>query len=314
MKIKVTTVSGEETQLEDIISLSITETAGVPCGCLAARVKGNNPGGEIVSVKAYLNGKPVFNGFCDTQRVSEGEDSFETFIYARSTAALLVDNEAQPYTFFCPSAKQLCLNYAEKLGFVCSLPEIFSQDRYQVSKGTSAFGAINNFVSFITGKPIYVSAENELKLLETGKKPQGFAGYKIKSVCAVTNRSEPISAINYKKRSEPDYSLHTKSALSDDIKINRTKFLNLSVLPGWQREYCVLDKIKKSFEDYKILEITVDGYFHGGLYELYNYSGKSGVFENYLLYEKKYACDSRGEYTKLVLKKQIDIKEITYVD
>ena len=39
-----------------------------------------------------------------------------------------------------------------------------------------------------------------------------------------------------------------------------------------------------------------------------------GDFEDYLLFEKIYSVDKNGEQTKLVLRKNIDIEEVNYVD
>ena len=100
-----------------------------------------------------------------------------------------------------------------------------------------------------------------------------------------------------------------------DFNVNeRVRYGNLASLTQWQREYTVLKKLKDSFEDYRNLEGTVTGYMSKPLLQRFSYSSAIGEYENYVLTEKEYIYSTSGERTRLTLKKEIDIKEITYVD
>lgn len=314
MKIVLKNVEKKEFSADDITEFVMTETVGAACSCVQLKFKSDCPVGEIASVKVYHNEKIVFNGFCDNQRISLCSRGFDISIYARSSAAILVDNEAKPFTYKAPSAKQLCLNNTERFGFKCCLPEISCNYKYQVIKGTSAYGAVNNFVSLIAGIPVYVTPDNEIKIFEKSSKEKDLGNYDIISFTAVINRSEPVSKINYKKEASTFYNIHIESQTAAGIGLSRERYLNLSSFPQWQRDYCATEKLKASFESYEILELQVNGYVTDELYSTFFYSGELGYFSDYILTEKKYCRSGDSEITKLILKKKIDAKENIYVD
>lgn len=316
MRIAVKTVEDKEYGLEHITELNFTQTAEAACDCFSAVFKSNIPIGEIVTVQVFDKDKLVFSGYCDMQRISEDKDGFEVYFYARSCASILVDNEAEPFTYNKPTAKQLCFTFAEPFGFTCDLPEIAIEQKYEVAKGTSCYGAISRFVELTAGKQIYVTPQNRIRLREKSGDIKDFGRYKILSAKSVINRSEPLSQICFKRASSSTgYRLHTAAGAQADFKLcERKQYVNLSSLEQWQREYAVLQRLKNSYKNYKILEITVSGYVEEDLYQRFSYSSKIGDFEDYILTEKKYTIDKNGSVTRLTLKKEFDVKEITYVD
>lgn len=314
MKIFIDTVDSRGIELDNITELCITQTAGVSCDSLCVRFKSSSTVGEIVSVKAYDGRNLIFNGYCDNQRIYENEKGFETYFYARSTASVLVDNEAEPFTYNKPTARQLWFIYAKPYGFTCNLPVITTDEKYEIAKGTSCFGAIGRFVNLKTSKSIYVTPDNSIELLEASKDVKSLNDYNILSSSFVINRSEPLTKICFKRRnSEVGYNLTTKAEASLGFN-ERKEYLNLSSLPQWQRENAVLQRLKGSYADYNVLEVVVAGSVTEDLYQRFSYHSKSGDFEDYILNEKRYVFNEKGESTRLILKRKIDIKEITYVD
>lgn len=315
MKVMLEMLGGRKITVTDIKEFNFIQTAGVPCDGLWMYFSTDGSVDEICRVKAYEGDRLIFNGFCDTQKSTENASGSELFVFARSGAALLVDNEAEPFTYDKPSAKQLCFTYARKYGFVSKLPEIYSNMKYEVVKGTSCYGAISNFVSLLTGNSIAVTPENEITLLTASEDVRHFSGYNIISLKHTINRSEPYSQILYKKSyREPRYSVHTEAVLADELGINRSVYMNLSSLPQWQRENAVAQRLRQSYRDYKVLELEVSGYADEPLLQRFNLITHKGRYENYQLTEKKYVRDKYGDYTRLTLKKITDIKERTYVD
>lgn len=315
MKISIFTVSGKEYSNLDLTEINFTQTAGVPCDSLSFCFKSNDFIDEINQVKAFDADSLIFNGYCDCQKRSLTENGFENYIYARSSACILVDNEALPFTYNCPTAKQLWYSLAKDKGFENRLPDVTGSDKYEVSKGTSCFGAIRQFVELKTGRVMFVSPDNELRCFEKSESIKELNAYKILSSVSTVNRSEPISRLCVKKSSnDTDYSLNIYAQVSEEIAINRTQYLNLQALPQWQREYSAQNKLKSFYDDYKTLEVKVSGFVRDSLYQRFNYSMKNEKYDDYILTEKKYTLDKNGEITRLLLKKEIDIKEITYVD
>ena len=315
MRIMVKTISNKCFDIDLITELCFTQTVGVACDSLWFKFRKKADVEEIETVKAYNGESLIFNGICDCQKIYHNKDGFECYVFARSTAALLVDNEAEPFTYNCPTAKGLCFSLAKDLGFKDALPDISSNDKYEVAKGTSLYGAIRQFVLLKTGRMIYVSPDNEIRCFEKSDEVKSLNTYRILSLTSIINRGEPVSKIVFKKsNSQSGYCLNMTAKVSNDLKINRVQYINLLSLPMWQREYAVLQKLKSSYDNYKVLEIVAAGYVDDSLYSRFDCELDRIIYNDYFLTEKKYICDSKGERTALVLKKQMDIKEVTYVD
>ncbi|MGN1421498.1 MAG: hypothetical protein ACI4XC_08300 [Eubacterium sp.] len=310
----MTDINGREYEVKDITQIIFTETVGAACASLCFKFKSREKIGEIVSVRAHSEKSIIFNGFCDCQRVTADSKGFETYIYARSSASVLVDSQSRPFTFNCPSARQLWTEYARDLGFEYSLPKISCNEKYEVSSGTSCFGAINNFVSALTGCEIIITPENKISLGEVSKDVKSLNSYTILSASAVINRSEPVGEICFKREQDTDYKAHFVSQLAREKGLGRTRYINLNSVAQWQRTNSVLRRMKDCFNDYMLLEITVDGTVNEKLYQRFSYSGEIGKYDDYILTEKRYIFDKGTEKTKLVLRKNIDMGEAIYVD
>ena len=311
MIIELSFINGKRMKVQRLEEFNLTQTAGVACDSLWAYFYVDKELEEISGVKAFKNDRLIFNGYCDCQRESWDEKGYKVFFYARSSASVLVDNEAMPLTYNKPSANQLFFSIAKDMGFSANLPRISSNTKYEVTKGMSCFGAINQFVLLMSGKSIYVTPYNEIRLLDYSKNVVSLDSNAVLYAQHTTNRSEPYQQIAFKKsNSQPDYSVHTKSRYGQELGINKSMLINLSSLPQWQRENTVLNKLKQSYENYKVLELKLAGYVDEGLLQRFRYKG----YYDYALSEKRYFCNGDGEFTSLTLKKMIDIKEITYVD
>lgn len=126
MKIVLITVDNEEITLKNIISAVLTQTAEAACDSLSIKFIDNIKAVEIEKVLAYKDDELIFNGYCDCQKSAVDEKGFQTYIYARSSACLLVDNDAFAYTYNCPSALSLFQAYAKDLGFKFKLPNVYT--------------------------------------------------------------------------------------------------------------------------------------------------------------------------------------------
>lgn len=315
MRMVIKTADDIEYEISNITSLAFSQSADAACDSVWAYFKSETVPGEAVSVMLFDGSVLIFNGYCDCQKITEDQNGFKVYIFARSAASLLVDNQAEPYTYLSPSGKQLCLLYAEPFGITCALPEIYSTESYQVSGGTSCYGAINQFVYFCTGCSIAVTPENKLCLLEPSADIKQLNDYTVLSVKSTINRSEPISIINYKDSLRADgYGHHTRSDFAVSRQFNRCRYVNLNSLAPWQRDYTVLQKLKKSFDEYMLLELELAGYADEELLQRFSFCSRIGDFDDYALVEKRYTCDEKGSRTRLTLRKMIDVKENTYVD
>lgn len=315
MIIELTDVNGEIYCADNVTQFNFTQSADAACDSFWACYRSDDAGYEIKAVRVYKNGRLIFNGLCDEQRMSESEKGFEIYFYARSTACVLVDNEAKPFTYICPTAKQIYFCVAEKYGFTCSLPELSINGKYEVARGTSCYGALSRFVNLLIGEKIIITPENDIRLMKRSGDIKNLNKYRVLSAAQTIKRSAPYSQIIFKRNaSEPEYSVHTKALLSDELGICRSAYINLSSLAQWQRESTVLRRLKASYDDYLTMEVRVCGYVGEELMQRFSYRSERCAYDDYVLIEKKYICSENGESTRLVLRKNKELEEITYVD
>lgn len=307
-------INGNAVSVHQIISYEIISETAAVCDGLRLHFVYQKNINEICVVKAYSGGKLIFNGFCDKQKTVLGKSGGSCFIYARSSAALLVDNEAIPCQYSNPSARQLWFTNAKDFGFKCCLPEICSEHSYLVPKGTSCYGAINNYVSAACKAPVYATPENELKIYEESSTVKNLADYNLLSLSYVINRSALISDIDYKINSSDNYSYHFKSVLAEKMGIKRRRLYNLSSVPLWQREITAEKKINSALEDYYCVSAELAGDCDFCLYDkVYAdpnmFSGSEAFYVSEIVKSK----NQNGEKTAVVLKKKINGELINYV-
>lgn len=310
MKVVVTDIYGNEQELEQIEELSFLQELDAPCDSLSVSFKTPRELNELVGAMAYDNDTLVFNGLVDKQTTSFNKNGYVNYIYCRSTACVLVDNQAEPFTYNMPSVNQLFSINASGLGFKNQLENIYSNDKYEVSIGTSCFGAINNFISLSTGGRAYVTPDNVMMEYKMSDDICSLEQYKIKSMTKIINRSEPISQINFKKQQASEYSVHCYSSLAKGLGISRERYVNLSSLPSWQRDNTISKRITDSFDSFRLLNIELEGYAALPIYQRCSY----GDMNNLIVISRRYCFDKNGSRTILKLKENNEIGESLYVD
>ena len=313
MRVTLINTDKKKFELTAISELTLIQGIGAACDAASISFYDERSMGEILKVEIYIGDRLVFNGFCDTQHETRQGDGYSVYIYARSSACILVDSKSQPFSFNKPSARQLFVSYARDKGFHYALPEIICNDMYEVSIGTSCFGAINNFVSLMTGKEIYADAENFIRLREESDNIKTLDSMHLISLTKIINRSEPLKIIHYKKTLSDSYNIHAMSRLADRIDICREDYINLNSLPQWQRDFTAGQRLKRSFNSYKIAKATISGWCDDNIGQRFSCCAPEHL-DDYALTEKKYCFNASGETTVLTLKKRIETEEITYVD
>ncbi len=306
--------SGKCTVLEKVLSYELTSEVSAACDGLRLNYISDCACPEFVRVEAYSAEQRIFNGFADKQCISLLREGETVFVYARSSAAVLVDNEALPCQYHHPSAKQLWFHNAREFGFECALPELACKEDYYVSKGTSCFGAINNFFKMLYPAGIYVDVNNVIRAFEKSAALKTLDGCKIASAKYVINRSNPISQVDYKITASDKYCYHLKSRSAENNGISRRRLINLSALPLWQREAAARQSISKALEELYVLELELEGTADFMLYDRVHVSLK-GLCENaeLLVYELVKSKGKNGEKTIVKLRAEQDGGLINYV-
>lgn len=312
MKIIATALDNSAFEPSDILFCELVKSVDAPCDGLSVKFRSREIPPELNSIKAFDKSRIVFNGFVDTQSAEICSDGFTVTVYARSSACLLVDNEAQPQTLFMPCFSQLFLMFAKPFGFKNKTGKLFSDVSYNIQKGTSCYGAMNNFVYAFSGRNLTVTPENEIKILKPSENQRNLESLRIAGAKQIINRGELISDIVYKINGSDSYSYHLESRSASEKGISRKRLINLSGLPPWQRESSAHKRLCSSFSEYNQLEVTLVGCNYFSLLERVVYP--SFCNGEYLVSRLVFTQDENKMQTKLLLYREIDAKEINYVD
>lgn len=314
MRFEFYTFAGEKINGSEIISYELASDMDAACDGLRVYFYTEYPVKDIFRVCAYEKDVRVFYGFADRFQMSFDTGGYKAFVYARSSAALLVDNEADPGQYDYPTSRQLWFQNAKQFGIGFGLPEVFSDSSYVVNKGTSCFGALNSFMQYVCSKNIYVDAYNTLKVFEYGSKPKSLSSAKIISASKTWDKSAVISRIDYKINSADKYTYRLESKKAQNMGIRSRILINLSSLPPWQRDAEAHRRISNSFKSLDTVQIVLAssaGFSLGDM--LFVDLKKLGISDDYFVHGIVRSKNSNGEKTVLTLRKETDGELVNYV-
>lgn len=308
MTFVLTDTKEKEFTVQNALSFELIDDANASCKGLRLYFENDCEIGEIVFVKVKNGGAVIFSGICDLQKESRLQSGFEYFIFARSLESILIDNEAEPFEYKNPTAKQLFISNARQFGFECALPDIFIEADYIVSKGTSCFGAINDFVKMASGSSVYIDENGVMQIYSESKECKFLSDYNVILQELIISRSSVISRVDYKINASDGYKYHYSEDVSGKRKIQRTRKINLSGMPLWQREKAVEKKIADSLLNYRSLKVKLFGICDFNLYDrLVTDKGE------FIISEIVYTKNENGEFTTVVMKQKYDGKIVNYV-
>lgn len=177
--------------------LSYRWSGDVTAGCDGLRLHflwdGDLP--EVYRVRGFApDGACCFFGYADQQKLTVTPGQRRGFVYARSSACLLLDNEALPISLNAPNVDQMVHHYAAPFGFTAALPAGTAPGQYTVEKGTSCFGALQGFMQVLGAKGIFADPENRLCVYGS-EAPVTLPGDQITSITAVTVPADTVCSV-----------------------------------------------------------------------------------------------------------------------
>ena len=308
MTFKLINTEGETFTPTLIYNYEISFSVDAPCNAVRLYFLYDGDMGETQKVLIYNGNNLIFNGLCDEQKLTETAEGTGCFIYARGMCAVLIDNEAEPMEYDHPSAKELFFNNARAFGFSEDLPDIYSEFTYSVSKGTSVFGAINDFVLMQTGVPVFVDEAGTVRCFERGNTAKDLQNFNVVSKKTIIDRSDLVSLVHYKIDSSEGYIRHFKSEFLERQGIDRERFINLTSYPEWQREFLAENEILEPLKNYYQTEAKLFGTEDICLFDTFLVDG-----DTFTVYDVTYLKDDGGEFTEITLKKDVAGEIINYV-
>lgn len=154
------TIDSEKILLGKADKISIQKDRNVPADSLSAIFYGENEFPELVYIYAYEDKELVFAGIVDEQSVKVDKSTVEIKLYARSLAALLIDNEAMPQTLKNPSIKTISKLLVKPFGFTGIIgSDSQLKGEFEIKKGESCYTVADRYIKRFLGTQMYVSTQ-----------------------------------------------------------------------------------------------------------------------------------------------------------
>ncbi len=170
MTIEGYTVSGEAINLGNPLSIKISRDEDAPADGLSAVFPGV-PLPGLTHVKVSDGDTLYFYGIVDEQNAVYGTDGVLGKLAARSMAAPLLDNEAEPQTYTSPSLPAIYARHAAPYGLKGCLGKQESLGgKLTVTKGMSDWQVVERFCTGFLGVRPKVTADG---ILDAGGKGSG---------------------------------------------------------------------------------------------------------------------------------------------
>ncbi len=147
LKFVVTYCDGQQVVLENVLTVVLNMDIDVPADDLTITIPYNRQISENADfVEAFSDGELVFKGRIDEIVGIKTVDGAITKIAARSPAAALLDNEAEPLTYINPSAKFIFGKHLKPFGFTdYDADDIPFFGTFKIDKGMTHWQVLRNF-------------------------------------------------------------------------------------------------------------------------------------------------------------------------
>ncbi len=183
-------------------------------------------------IELEYDGSLIFTGIIDELRQLESGSGAAVTIYARSKAALLLDNEAKACDYKNADARLIAREHIEPfgLGFVCRDSGEYADMR--IYKGLSHWQVIKSFCSQCYSRLPYLDESGRVILCSDDAPSLYFCndgGIKYTSALLSRRYYKLISSVHTKPPEHDDYDIETTNPIAERLGIVRTRFVDGSV-------------------------------------------------------------------------------------
>lgn len=311
---RLKTCAGEELVFSYPEKVSLTLDRDAPAHSLTARFP-LTMGQDQLDLPEYhtvtleKDGATFFRGLIDEQEVEFAANGASLTVSARSLAALLLDNEALPQTYYVPSVRLIYQRHAQPYGFAPfqGRDRTFST-KLQIEKGISEWEVIETFCRDYLETQPQVTLEGALKMEpETPGTAVLFSntgGIPYASAKEATLRYQRISQVWVRSERLGTYSTRVLDEKALGEGINRRRLLN-SVDDTQTPVFRGKQLLKKSREGSYELRLTCPGEW---ILEPETAARLEdpvlGRRENLVVAGIGYLLDTGGERTQVTLRKK----------
>ena len=300
------TPSGEEAEFHSVQSLVLQKDFEVPADSmtfvLSEVVKEN-----IAYVVLKEDGREVYRGVVDEQNVYISSKEQTEFV-SRSTACVLLDNEACPATFFYPDARLLTEKYLAPLG----VTKFSGENRvypgeFKVAKGMSCWQVMESFASKLYGMLPVVQGDTIVFRDECDEEDVVFSLGGENPPIRLEHRRlrcKPLSAVRVRTPESSGYTSVVYDKESVNCGIRRERYLNVtySSSDGLQKADRLISAARSKSET---VRLVFDGRVlaNTGVTALVE-GADIDISASMYISSLRYVLDGRREQTEITLKKK----------
>jgi len=308
LKLTAINLAGGHFSLPPPISLQCTSAYDIP----ADGFEGVFPAqqlygcGELTALTMELEGKTMFDGLIDEQVLSKnGKGEFLT-LKARSRAAVLIDNEAIPQTFYRANLWDIYNAHCKQYGFrglLCDRNPTLSA--FTVPKGRSEWQALESFCRQTLGVMPYISDG----YIAARKRPTGqrmilsnsvAGGARFSALQVCNKRYGVISKVILKSDSKL-YDTAVYNPSSEQLAIRRKRYISppkeWAGDPRTGADRLMRDSMLKKL----LVTATLPGLTAVSVGDRVSIEDEVAHYNDLAVYEVTYRADSTGYATTLAL-------------
>ncbi len=270
--------------------------------------------GDTIEVASPQKERLFFGTVEDSSTVISADGIF-TEIFARSHAASLIDNEALPKTYNCPSFEDIYKNHALPYGIKnFSGENLRWQGNFSVLKGDSHWDVIKRFCLSVTGREPFIS--HDLTLYS--KRPTDFLSGKELFVSNFLPGSAKFSKaeiaessfgivgkIICKVQKEGGYAHSILNPYIENPENYAVRIVDLTNTPLWERQNKTDRIFRLSLEN--TLQIEAELFDPPPIFTGMNasFSSPAGKQEtNLMVFQRTLRLTSKGYYCTVILRKK----------
>ena len=292
------TAKGERVQLPAPVRLRLRSDEDAPADSLEARFPAWDAVGNLCWIQLMDRvGRVLFAGIVDEQVLSESGDGITVELSARSRAALLLDNEAQPQIYYMPSLKLLFERHAAPYGFTGYLgrDEVFG-GAFTVEKGMSEWQALEAFCQTYLGVRLIARGDvlDASGLMQPEPVDVSRSHWPLSTCKIVWKDAARISELRMRTGDAADYDAILQDEEAVARGVVRRRYLSGSDV---ERAKDVLRKARQ-----KAFAVQVCG--PGMLCPPLGSPAKADYGENLYVSAWEYQLDSRGEISRVTLRRK----------
>lgn len=270
--------------------------------------------GNTIEVTSAQKERLFFGTVEDLTTVISSEGVF-TEIFARSPAAALIDNEALPKTYNCPSFEDIYKNHALPYGIKSFSGENLRwQGTFSVLKGDSHWDVIKRFCLSVTGYEPFISGDLTLYSMH----PENFLSEKKIAIsnsmprCTKFSKAEftessfgIVGKIICKVQKEGTYAHSILNPYIKNPENYNVRIVDLTNTPLWERQNKTDRIFRLSLE--KTLQIEAELFDPPSIFTGMKASFSSPVGkqeDDLIVFQRVLRLTSKGYYCTVILRKE----------